>query len=139
METDLDNDHMSNRDTNVSDEILNQIADLGLSSGEVDETFKRGLSLAKVDHPFTNDAVNVLLHILSTNRLTVDDILAFGRCGVHHKIILDLAYTATSSRCPRCMHAAHYPGPCMTPSMYGCRECPSESSRKKNQKKETRK
>lgn len=27
-------------------------------------------------------------------------------------------------RCPRCMHDAHDPGHCTTPSIDGCRECP---------------
>lgn len=30
---------------------------------------------------------------------------------------------AQEPTCPRCMHGAHEPGDCGTPSMYGCREC----------------
>ena len=60
------------------------------------------------------------------------------RSGDHHKgsckrpvVIVEpievererIAKYLTPTPCPRCLHDAHEPGACKTPSAYGCREC----------------
>ena len=78
-----------------------QFANLGMTPGETKEAIGWAVRLAAVRHPHTTEAVNVLMQILSTNRITRTDLYVLDhRVGISLEPIRPPRHDYCCGKCP---------------------------------------
>ena len=80
-----------------------QFVNLGMTPGETKEAIGWAVRLAAVRHPHTTEAVNVLMQILSTNRMTRADLFALSQAGISLEPLRPPRPDYCCGKCPQTM------------------------------------